>query len=693
MNKWTRDWRHVIVPAVSLSMVVLLSLAACSTNTPEQAHRAPSLVSHNGLAKQPVGWNTPTVRPSQPLHPSVNPPPTVKASATTSVSASAPASHRTVNDAIAGTATCPTPTLSLRILVIASDGNEADLPAITQELDYLGTPYTVYTAASTPGGLTTAMLGNGCQGNYQGVILTNGQLAYYNGTAWASALSSQEWTNLWTYEANLGVREISWYTYPTADFGFQVPTTAVDTSTTPVQAMLTTQGQATFAYMNPASVVPIQNAYTYLAQPLTDGSTTPLITDAQGDALGALHTTPDGRQTLALTYDSNPNLLHNIVYGYGYINWLTSGLFLGSRHVMLSPQIDDLFIDDDIWTPTTACGTAVDQTGSIYRMTGSDFQQVSTWQHQAQAESLTAGLTLSFAFNGYGTTADAGYTPDTLTPVVKANQRQFYWINHTYDHMELDTVDAATATSELNQNTQIAQQLGLAKYSTSDMVTPSISGLTNPAFLQAAYATGIRYVVSDTSLAGYSNPSPDAGIYNAIQPGILEIPRHPMNLFYNVATPDEWTAEYNCMYASFWGHPLTYAQLIDEESQTLLTYMLRGDIDPVMFHQPNVAAYDGTHSLLGDLLDATLTKYRQYFNLNVVFPTFDSLGSLFTQRMQYNASGVSASVSGNSLTLTAQHTATIPVTGVQSAGAEQYGGQSISSITVQAGQTVTVPLS
>ena len=31
--------------------------------------------------------------------------------------------------------------------------------------------------------------------------------------------------------------------------------------------------------------------------------------------------------------------------------------------------------------------------------------------------------------------------------------------------------------------------------------------------------------------------------------------------------------------------------------------MLKGDMDPEMFHQPNLHAYDGTHSILGDLYD------------------------------------------------------------------------------------------
>lgn len=96
----------------------------------------------------------------------------------------------------AAATTCSAPTIDAKVLVIAADGKEADLPAIQQALDNLGTPYTVYTAASTPNGLTPDKLSSGCHGYYQGVILTDGNLSYNNGTAWVSALSSQEWTNL-----------------------------------------------------------------------------------------------------------------------------------------------------------------------------------------------------------------------------------------------------------------------------------------------------------------------------------------------------------------------------------------------------------------------------------------------------------------------------------------------------------------
>lgn len=42
----------------------------------------------------------------------------------------------------------------------------------------------------------------------------------------------------------------------------------------------------------------------------------------------------------------------------------------------------------------------------------------------------------------------------------------------------------------------------------------------------------------------------------------------------------------------------------------MVSYLARFDLDPLMFHQPNMRAYDGVNSLLGDLLHATPDEVR-----------------------------------------------------------------------------------
>ncbi|MBA3826257.1 MAG: hypothetical protein H0X24_20450, partial [Ktedonobacterales bacterium] len=588
----------------------------------------------------------------------------------------------------------------MKVLVISADGNEVDLPAIKQALGYTGTPYTVYIAAQTPNALTETKLDDGaCHAYYNGVILTTGLLAYNNGSQWLSGLSQKEWNTLWGFEAKFSVRAISWYTFPNNDFGFENTATAVSTSSTPYTASLTDAGKGVFSYLNASQPFTIQNAYTYLDAPLADGSTTPLIADGKGNALAAVHTYADGRQLLALTFDNNPYLTHSIILSYGLINWVTKGLFIGQQGVYLQSQIDDVFIDDNTWQPGTTCGTNVDDTTTSYRITGSDFTTVVNWQKEKHTNSLFRNLKLDMAFNGYGTETDA-YPGDTLTKAAKRYQNQFIWTNHTYDHAEMDNVDAGFVDSELQQNYATAASMHFSDFTTSAMVTPSISGLRNPVFLNEAYANNIRYLVSDSSKPDQGNPAPNEGLQNWVNPQLLMVPRHPTNLFFNVSTPAEWVAEYNCLYHNFWGADLTYPQILEIESQTLLQNMIVGNIDPDMYHQPNLRAYDGTHTLLGDLLDLTLNKYAALYNVPVKSLRLDLIGQAMADKTLLRQSGVVASVTGKTVTLTAQNAATIPVTGFVRSGAGYSlsssawaKNQKVAYVPVTAGQTVSIPLS
>ena len=261
--------------------------------------------------------------------------------------------------------------------------------------------------------------------------------------------------------------------------------------------------------------------------------------------------------------------------------------------------MDDVLIDDAEWTKGLDCTTPSDNTGTNIRINAADLTQVLSWQATKQAQATSANFVLTMAFNGFGSTPDA-YPNDDLTPAVQANQAAFLWVNHTYDHKNLDDVSYAVASNQISANNAVAGTLGFTHYDQRNMVTPDISGLTNPNFLQAAVDNGVTYLVTDTSQPGYDNPTPNTGIVNPIQTSILMIPRHPNNLFFNVATPDDWVAEYACIYPA-----LNYdsGQIVDNISSSFVNNMLVGNIDPEMFHQPNLHAYDGTHTLLGDLTD------------------------------------------------------------------------------------------
>jgi hypothetical protein len=573
-------------------------------------------------------------------------------------------------------------TLDAKLLVIAGDGTEPVLGAIRQAADYEGIPYTLYVASKTPGGFTPAMLSDG--GNhayYQGIVLTTGTLAYFNGSAWSSAFNTTEWQALWDYQAKYRVRTAIAYAYPTADLGYG-PATGVDATTNPISARLTSAGQSVFPYVNAANPLVITKAWTYLAQPAGTG-TNVLLNDSQGDALALVRTYPDGRQVLSTTFDGNFFLVHSLALGHGLMNWVTGGLFLGERHSYMTPQVDDIFIDDDLYG------------GGTYRITATDWAAVDAWQTQKHLQSQTSELLLHMAFNGEGTTGI--YSPDLLTPAAQLTSAHFPWINHTFTHQNLDPDSASydLAYWEITRNNQTAASMGFANYDRRALVTPDVSGLSNPAAMSAAYDAGVRFLVTDTSKPGMDNPTPQAGIYNPLEPAILMIPRRPVNLYYNVTTPTQWTNEYNYLYHTYWGRDLTYAEILDKESDVLLQYLLRGESDPWMFHESNLRAYDGVHFLLGDLLDRTLGKYGSLIVTPIRTLNMVSLGEWTNNRMRYNAAGVRCSIAPQqgTITLTASAAAVVPVTGLCTDSAEDYGGECISHVSLSPGQTATFSVS
>jgi hypothetical protein len=301
------------------------------------------------------------------------------------------------------------------------------------------------------------------------------------------------------------------------------------------------------------------------------------------------------------------------------------------------------------------------------------------------------------------------------------------------------------------KNPKSTPYLALAKYNKDSMIQPDISGLYNPYFYQAAYDFGIRYIISDTSRKppkyadDWNNTSPNAGYYvvakfvtdaNGNQqynsdgspqvqitrsqtplppPALLVIPRHPTNLFYNLRTPAQWVSEYNCFYSKasansglapcangeflFWDNDLSYNQILDQESKLMLEYLLKWDLDPLMFHQPNVGIYQNGKSLLGDLIDTTLGKYNSMYTLPILTLSQHDLGIRMANRMAFNQSGVTAllypcgKVASPNITVTTVNAARIPVTGVSyGTNQETYGGQSISYVDLPAGGSVSIPI-
>ncbi len=498
-----------------------------------------------------------------------------------------------------------------RVLVITANGTDPAFGAIQNTLQYLGTPFDVLDATSGPA-LTADMLSSGTHGKYQAIFLDTGDLSV-GGT---SAFTDAEWTTLTNYEASFGVRRVALYTSPSADYGLS-PNGSVVTTTSPINATCTQTGRSVFVGTNCDNPVTISNGTAFAASP-TDGATIPLLVDGAGNVYAATRTYADGREALVLTFPQASFLVSTLELAYGLVNWATRGLFVGERHVYAVPQIDDLFLASDIYT------------GGTYRLTSADLQAFANWEAATQAKPLTAGFRAAYACNGQGSQSVPG---DPLTAKAQALGPTFAWINHTWDHMDLMSANYADTLMEFTENDQYLRlTLGLMPYSTTNAVTPDISGLTNPDAMRAIHDAGITQIVGDTSVPGEGNPSPNAGFFDTVQPAVLVIGRIPSELYFNVSQPSEWIPEYEALRSP--AAAVDYATIIATQSDALSSYMLNGNSDPWMFHQANTRNYDGAgHSLLSDLLDASFAKYEAVMTLPIVSPTMDALADRVRNRM------------------------------------------------------------
>jgi MYXO-CTERM domain-containing protein len=554
-----------------------------------------------------------------------------------------------------------------RLLVITADGASASFAAISSALDYLGTPYDVFNAGAGPD-LTTDRLADADHGRYYGIVLDTGDLTLGS----TSALSDAEWMTLASYEARFGARRAVMYARPSESYGL-VLTRGFDAKAEPIAARCTTEGSSVFVGAKCDGPVAIEEGWAYGSQP-SDAATVPLLVDAAGSVYAATRRTPDGREVLVLTFGQSPTAFHTLALAYGVVSWVARGLFVGERHVYASPQIDDFFLPDAIYT------------GGTYRITDPDLQAFARWQAGRRAVSLTSQFRVAFAFNGDGAKPPA---EDALANEALELASSFDWINHTWAHHVLTSMTYAEATDAIVLNNQYALGVGLLPYSIENLVTPEISGLDNAEAMRAVFDAGVRQLVSDTSVAGQDNPSPNAGYWVKNVPGLLAIPRRPSGLSYNVSLPAEWMARYGDTH----GGVFSYEQILAACSDTLARDLLRGDYDPWMFHQPNVRDIGGGRSLLSDLMDATLDKYAARATFPVVSPTMNELARKVKERMALDASGVSATIEpGARLTVRVTNAATIPITGLCTPSAESYGGRQISHLELAAGQSVTLSL-
>lgn len=437
-----------------------------------------------------------------------------------------------VSIAVAATATpsaTPAPRIDLKVLLLGGTGSEPSYLAWKAELQREGVPFEAI--AATPGHtpitaatLSGTLAGGVQEAKYQAVILATGGLVVCEATC-ASALSTTEWEALESYEQAFGVRQVTAYVYPGSTYGLNSPTVSGPLDWT--VGSLTSDGKQTFPYLS-GPVKIDTGTYGYQATPISTTNFDTLVSGPGNSSLVGVYTRPSGAQELVQTFDSNSGQLQSELLRHGELNWVTRGVYLGDQRNYLAVNVDDVFLPDDSWNAATH--TTDYNPADAIRMTAADVDTAAAW-------SQLNGITLGILFNGGGSVQYAAEHTgaDPLLSEFKKYANSFYWLNHTYDHPNLDCASQVYTDTELQSNTAWAKTNGFSN-NPAEVVTGEHSGLANlvpgnpgtvdPPDIDSASvsasggalpAGSYEYAVTDTSPNGESIPSETTAIPGGAQ--------------------------------------------------------------------------------------------------------------------------------------------------------------------------------
>ncbi|WP_328945041.1 hypothetical protein OG259_29715 [Streptomyces sp. NBC_00250] len=607
----------------------------------------------------------------------------------------------------------PAPRIDLTVLVV-DDGGSA-VGAITAELKGSGVPYRrIDLNDPNRPVLDTAFLSDTLDGRprakYQGVVLPHES---------AFGPDSAEHTALQSYERTFGIPQVDAYTWSHPGVGLEYTneggwsgvldgTTAGVTAAGKAGPFRYLAGALTFEDNDPT----IAESYGYAGRPragYTSYVDVPVSGAGGGRASLVGEYTADGRRELVVTFAYNQYQRQFRALARGIVEWLTDGVHLGQSRNYLSVHVDDVFAPDARWDTTLNCtpgdfdcvgddGEGADP----IRMTVADAQYAAAWQK-------SSGFTLDMVYNGgqgeQWKTEHGGTDP--LTTQLVADRAQYRWINHTYTHPFLGCVqdnsvvpwqcakDTTGTTlwvsrSELsgqirnNHNWAVGKGISVDR---SELVTGEHSGLRtlpqqpvdNPNLAGALADNGVKWAGSDNSR------EPQQRSIGTASGAAKTVPRHPMNVYYNVGTAAEMADEYNWIYTSradggsgicesnpastCLPAPLPTAtgyadHIVPQEARTALSHVLGNDPRPHYVHQSNLAE----ERILYPVLDRVLADYRGLFapSAPLVNPAQRDVGTELTRRAAWDqalaAGKVTAYRIGTAVTVKAPAGLVAPVT-------------------------------
>ncbi|KAL5339246.1 hypothetical protein BJX70DRAFT_364799 [Aspergillus crustosus] len=701
----------VTVTTTDTTLTTLPSPTDSSSATSTTSDTTSSSSSTSGTTESPTSTDststttttsgTPTTSPSTSETSSTSSttsPSTSPSSTSTSTTTSSSMSVTTTSSTIIPAATGA---LAANILIIARDTTQASVAS--SGLNGYGIPFT--TLVVPQAGVELPALNTSSGGNFGGIVVA-GEVSYdYGSDTWRSALTDDQWNQLYAYQLAYGVRMVQYDVYPGPKFGatalsggccadgVQQDIFFSDVTDFPTSGLRTGSGAG----------VSTQGLWHYPAS-ISDSATTKEIARfAAGGGISSASTAAvinnfDGRQQLVyfIGFDTVWSQTSSYLQ-HAWITWITRGLHAGFRRVNLNTQIDDMFLNTDIYQPA----------GDIFRITTADMDGISAWLPSIRAK-LNPGSTyyVEIGHNGNGNvqsgeevagenTCSPGAiywdappsvplewkkplgtgesvwptTPTSFTwntnclnadPLLiwfQEHLNEYAHLSHTFTHLAQNNATYEDINKEISFNQVWLERVGFtaANYFTSNgIIPPAITGLHNGDALRAWWDNGITNCVGDNTrpaLLNTQNPHWPYFTNDATDgfTGIQVNPRWATRIYYNCYSPACTTQEWIDTSAGAGD----FNDLLATERSETSRHLFSLARDPYMFHQANLRNADvdpitvngqtDQFSIFQAWVETVVQEFVRLVDWPLVTTTHQQMSDYFLQRYRRDQCGYALS--------------------------------------------------
>ncbi|KAE8349034.1 hypothetical protein BDV28DRAFT_142066 [Aspergillus coremiiformis] len=637
--------------------------------------------------------------------------------------------------AIASSSSIPSPSASVaaitagnvagNILVIAKDTYAANVAS--SGLNGYGIPFT--TLLVPQAGVSLPALNGTSGGNFGGIVVASDVSYDYGGTkGFQSALTTDQWNQLYAYQLAYSVRMVLYDVYPGPNYGSSAVgggccasgvdqlVSFSDVSDFPAAGLKTGAGVATTGLWHYPATISNTTSTKEIARFSANAN-------FGNETTAAVINNFDGRQQMAffLSFDTTWSATSNYLQ-HAWINWVTRGLYAGHRRVNLNTQIDDMFLETDLYKPK----------GKTFRITPADMDGISAWLpsisakmnpgssyyvevgHNGNGNIEASASVNSNACNGGG--IEYNSPPDTPLEFKKplgtgtdlwpksakgynwstactkldklfawftnpVNRDKYGHISHTFTHEEQNNATFSDVNHEISYNQAWLRQSGFyeAKYFTSNgIIPPAITGLHNGDALRAWYQNGITNCVGDNTRQPLLNQQ------NAMWPyfttvdangfdGMQVNPRWATRIYYNCDTPDCTLQEWIDTSAGSGD----FQNLLQTEKADTMRHLFGLHRDPYMFHQANLRNVDlppiningqsGKFSIFQAWVEVQVQEFVRLVNWPLITITHQEMSAVFLDRFNRDKCNYSMQYAINNkqitgLTLSANgNTCSVPI--------------------------------